>query len=158
MHETCYTCNFQIATHTVRPFGLNAMATTWQNTHTQLVKAANSAHMYQVTVRLYGDAFIAIRPKTAEIYILKLNILISPMFKGSNIVSKTPRLAIWLQSIYSIVYPCQISHLYIRIEIGYICLKLLESQPLYNADLALKWYTRNFTNVSFDSKLWHSML
>ena len=34
-------------------------------------KAANLAHMYQVTVGLYGVKFIAIRQKTAEICILK---------------------------------------------------------------------------------------
>jgi hypothetical protein len=32
-----------------------------------MVKAANLAHMYQVTVGLYGVKFIAKRPKTAEI-------------------------------------------------------------------------------------------
>ena len=52
--------NFQIAAHMVRPFGLNAMASTRPNTHTskdlvlELLKAANSAHVYQVTVGLYG--------------------------------------------------------------------------------------------------------
>ena len=37
----------------------------------EMVKAANSAHMYKVTEGLYDVKFIAIRPKTAEIYILK---------------------------------------------------------------------------------------
>ena len=34
----------------------------------ELIKAASSAHTYRVTVGLYGAAFIAIRPKMAEMY------------------------------------------------------------------------------------------
>ena len=41
--------------------------------YVKVVIAANSAHMYQETVGLYGVKFIAIRWKTAEIYILMLN-------------------------------------------------------------------------------------
>ena len=56
--------NFQSLTHLVRSFRLNAMDTTRPNTHTpkdfvpELGKAANSAHMYQVTVGVYGVKFI----------------------------------------------------------------------------------------------------
>ena len=79
MHETCYTCNIpydeQLSIHKSQPIWSDHLDLMHWLQHDQrpthklleVIKAANLAHIYQVTVGLYGDQYIEISPKTAEI-------------------------------------------------------------------------------------------